>query len=95
MSDFDFDLSRSLKVKSDGALGPPIYNFPVVLKSKHMCTSYHLGVIATKKNFSYLLSLRPNFDQFNIFGDILLTVTDTHRDKCKVRNPARQSMGGV
>ncbi len=61
MSDLDFDLSRSLKVKSNGAGGLPIYDFLSVSNSKYMSNSQRLGVIATRKFFSYLLSSGPNF----------------------------------
>ncbi len=42
-------------------------------------------------------STKNEVDRFNIFGDILLTDTQTDRqtDKRKVRNPAMQSNGGV
>ena len=59
--DLDFDLSRSLKVKSNGAPRLPIYDFLSVSNSNYMPNSHCLGVIATRKNFSYLLSLGPNF----------------------------------
>ena len=62
MGDLEFDLSGSLKVKSNGAGGLPIYDFPLVSNSNYMYNSHHLGVIATQKISSYLLSLGPNFD---------------------------------
>ncbi len=33
LSDLDFDLSRSLKVKSDGVIGLPIYGFLLMVNS--------------------------------------------------------------
>ncbi len=33
MSDIEFDLSRSLKVKSDGTVGLPIYGFLLMFNS--------------------------------------------------------------
>ena len=62
MIDLEFDLSRSLKVKSNGAGGLPIYDFLLVSNSNYMYNLYRLGVIATQNFFSYLLSLGPNFD---------------------------------
>ncbi len=61
MGDLEFDLSRSLKVKSNGAIRLPIYDFPLVSNSNYMSNSHRLEVIATRKIFSYLLSLGPNF----------------------------------
>ncbi len=57
-----FDLSSSLKVKSNGAVGLSIYDFLLVSNNKYMSNSHHLGVIAAWKFFSYVLSLGPNFD---------------------------------
>ncbi len=62
MGDLEFDLPRSLKVKSNGAVGLPIYDFLLVSNSNYMSNSHRLGVIATRKIFSNLLSLGPNFD---------------------------------
>ncbi len=62
VSDLEFDLSRPLKVKSNGAVGLSIYDFLLVSNSNYMSKLRRLGVIATQKNFSYLLSLGPNFD---------------------------------
>ena len=50
----------SLKVKSNGAIRLPIYDFLLVSNSNYMTNSHHLGVIATRKKVSYLLSLGPN-----------------------------------
>ena len=36
MSDLDFDLSMSHKVKSNGTVGFPIYDFLLVSNSDHM-----------------------------------------------------------
>ena len=60
MSDFDFDLSRSLQVRSNGAVRLTIYDILLMSNSNHMSISCHLGVIATQI-FSYLLPLGPNF----------------------------------
>ncbi len=62
LGDLDFGLSRSLQVKFKGAVGLPIYDFLLVSKSNYMSNSHRLGVIATRKYFSFLLSLGPNFD---------------------------------
>ncbi len=62
MSDLEFDLSRSLKVKSNGAGRLPKYDFLLVSNSDYMSNSNRLGVIATLKKFYYLLPLGPNFD---------------------------------
>ncbi len=68
MGDLEFDLSRSLKVKSNGPVRLPIYDFllPVVSNSNYMSNYHRLGVIATRKFLSYLLSLGPNFCKFQI-----------------------------
>ncbi len=47
LGDLEFDLSRSLKVKSNGAVGLPIYDFLLESKSNYMAKSHRLGVIAT------------------------------------------------
>ncbi len=52
-------LQNSL-VKSNGAIGLPIYDFLLVPKSNYMSNWHCLGVIGTWKNF-YLLSLGPKF----------------------------------
>ncbi len=49
MSDLEFDLSLSLKVKSNDAAGLPIYDFLLVLNSNDMSISHHLEVITTLK----------------------------------------------
>ncbi len=63
LGDLDFDLSRSLKVKSSGVIGPPIYDILLVSNSNHMPTSHRLGVMVTQKKISYdnRLSLRAKF----------------------------------
>ncbi len=58
---FVTDLSLS-PFHVDAAIGLPIYNFLLVSNSNYMSNSHRLGVIATGKMFSYLLSLGPNFD---------------------------------
>ncbi len=62
LDDLDFDFPRSLKVKSNGTVVLPIYDFLLLSNSKYVSNSHHLGVLATRKFFSYLLSLGPNFD---------------------------------
>ena len=64
LGDLEFDLSRSLKVKSNGAVGCSIYDFLLVSNTGSNCMSktHRLRVIATQKFFPYLLSLGPNFD---------------------------------
>ncbi len=54
----------SLKVKFNGAVGLPIYDFLLVSNSNYMPNSHRLGVtcITTRKKIPYLLSLGPNFD---------------------------------
>ncbi len=47
MCDLEFDLSRSLKVKSNGAVGLPINDFLLVSNSNYMSNSHRLGVIAS------------------------------------------------
>ncbi len=46
LSDFDFDLSRSLKVKCNGVIGLYIYGFPLIYMSNRMSISHRLAVIA-------------------------------------------------
>ncbi len=48
MSDFEFYLVRPLKVKSNGAVGLPTYNYHVS-NNNHVSNSHHVGVIATPK----------------------------------------------
>ena len=62
IGELEVDFSRSTKVIGNGALGLPIYDFLLVSNSNYMSSSHHLGVIATRKIFSSLLSLGPNFD---------------------------------
>ncbi len=45
--DLEFDHSRTLKVKSNGAVGLPIYGFLLMSNSNHMCISHRLGDIRT------------------------------------------------
>ncbi len=56
MGDPDFDLSRSLKIKSNGAVGLPIYDFLLVSNSNHMSISRRLRDITSWKFSPYLLS---------------------------------------
>ncbi len=62
MGNREFYLSRSLKVRSNVAVGLPIYDFLLVSNTNYMANSHRLGVIATQKILTYLLSLGPNFD---------------------------------
>ncbi len=43
------DLERSLKAKTNGAVGLPIYDFLLVSNSNYMSNSHRLGVIAARK----------------------------------------------
>ncbi len=61
VSNLVFDLSRSLKVKSNGAVGLPIYDFPLVSNSNYMSNSHHVGVIATGNIFLLSLIIRAKF----------------------------------
>ncbi len=61
LGDLEFDLSRSFKFKSNCAFGLPIYDFLLVSNSNYISNSHRLGVKATGKKISYLLSLGPNF----------------------------------
>ncbi len=61
MSDPEFDLSRSLKVKYNRVVGLPTYDFLLESNNNHRSSSHRLGVIATGK-ISYLLSLGQKFD---------------------------------
>ena len=47
LSNLAFDLSRSLKVKSNGAVRLPICDFLLVCNSKYISISYRLTVIAS------------------------------------------------
>ncbi len=58
LSDLEFDHSSSLKVKSNGAVGLPIYEF--LLMSNSMSISHRLGDICTWTFSLYLLSLGQN-----------------------------------
>ncbi len=57
------DLKRALKVKSNGVVWLPIYDFLLVSNSNYMSNLHRLGVDShSKKSFINLLSLGPNFD---------------------------------
>ncbi len=58
----DLEFWRSIKVKCNGAFELPIYDFLLVSNSNYMSNLHRSGVIATRKFFSCLLSLGPNFD---------------------------------
>ncbi len=62
MSDLDFGLSMSHKVKSNGTVGLHIYDFLLVSNSDHMSNCYRLVFIAMQIFFSYLLLLGLNFE---------------------------------
>ena len=47
LGDLEFDFSRSLKVKSNGAVGLPMYDFLLVSNSNNVSKSHRLGVRAT------------------------------------------------
>ena len=72
MSDLEFDLSSSLKVKSNCAAGLPIY-FLLVPNSSYISISHRFGVIATQKFFSYLLSGLGSFSAFPVFDNLVPT----------------------
>ncbi len=60
LGDLEFDLSRSLKVNSNGAVGLPIYDFLLLSNSNYMYVYNSITPFRTysqSKNFSYLLSL--------------------------------------
>ena len=54
MIDLPFDLSMSLKVKSNVAIGLPINNFLLVSDSNYMSISNRLGIIPTGKKILLL-----------------------------------------
>ncbi len=54
LGDLEFDLSRSLKVKSNGAIGLSIYDFLLVSNSNYMSKSRCLGLIATHTKISLI-----------------------------------------
>ncbi len=66
LGDLEFDRSRSLTVKSNGAFELPIYDFLLVSNSNYMSNSHRLGVIVTQKKFLLLsLIIRANFFQIS------------------------------
>ncbi len=85
----EFDFSRSLKVKSNSAVGLPIYDF---LLMSNMSSSHRLGFIATRKLFSCLLSLDQNFNRklFGVKGFLGLWSTPLHDFKMKQWTPLGQ-----
>ena len=52
MSDLDFDLSRSPKVKPNGAIGLPTCASMLVSDGNYMSISHRLGVLAEWKFFT-------------------------------------------
>ncbi len=66
MSDLDFDLSGSLKIKCDG-VGLSIQSWlPVDVYGNCMSVSRRLTVIATRNVFSYLLSLGQSCEKSKV-----------------------------
>ncbi len=63
LSDLDFDLSMSFKVKCDFSVN--IW-FPIGICSNYMSISHRLAPIATQNVFSYLLPLRPNHEKSQV-----------------------------
>ena len=62
MSDLKFDLSRSLKVKSNGALGLHTYEFLLASNSNHVYLSSISCYSHLKKLFLlFFLNIRPKF----------------------------------
>ena len=61
MGDFYFDLSMSLKVSSNSAVGLSIYKFLLMSNSNQGFISHCLGDICTWKFSPYLLPLCQNF----------------------------------
>ena len=58
----DLEPFKVTQVKSNGAVKLPLYDFLLVSNSNYMSNAHRLVVTATRKIFSYLLSLGPNFD---------------------------------
>ena len=61
VSDLDFDISRSFKVKCDDVIGLSIYGFLF-----SMSVSHRLAALPTQDVFSYLLSLGPNYVKLKV-----------------------------
>ncbi len=61
LGDLDFDLSRSLKVRSNGAVGLPIYDFLLMSNSNYVSNWHRLGVRATQNFFLLSLIIRTKF----------------------------------
>ena len=61
LGDLEFDLSRLLKVKSNGAVTLPIYDILLVSNSNFLPNSHRLGVMATQKKFLLSLIIRAKF----------------------------------
>ena len=59
--DHDFDLLRSLKVKSNGAVVFSIYEFLLMTNSNHFSISHRFGYICTSKFSPCILSLGQHF----------------------------------
>ena len=53
---------KSLKIKSEGAIGLPIYDFLLMCNSKFMSISHRLAAIGAWKFLCYLFSLGQNSD---------------------------------
>ena len=65
LGDLDFDLSKSLKVKFNGAVGLPMHDLLLGSNCIYRSISHHVGVIATKIPLS--LIIRANFWNFGKF----------------------------
>ena len=77
MHDLEFDFSSSLKVKVDGAIRKPTYDFLLVKNSKYMCTCICsiLGDIATQNMHDLEFDL-PRSPKVKIYGVIIKTTYD-------------------
>ncbi len=60
MSDVDFDLSGSLKVKSNGAVEFPILVYDFLFNSNHMCISLFRSYSLSKHFLQSLIIIGPN-----------------------------------
>ena len=63
MSDLEFNLSRSLKVKCNGAVRLSIFDFLLLSNSNYMSNSHRLAVTLEKIFLSLIIraKFRPNF----------------------------------
>ena len=66
LSDLEFDLSRSRKIKCDGVIGLSIYGFLFIcIATAYMSISHRLAIIATQNVFSYLI-IAPNYEKSQV-----------------------------